>query len=76
MSYETLNPPATRERMDAGAWTFIDVRTAEEFEQGHVAGAWNIPFALRDAGGGMAANPDFVTAMKRHFATDAHLVFG
>ena len=75
-SFETLNPPATRERMDAGAWTYIDVRTVEEFDQGHVPGSWNVPFAFRDPTEGMVPNPEFVAAIKRHFATDSHLVFG
>ncbi len=34
----------------AGAITWIDVRTADEFRQQHVAGAVNIPYEEIDAG--------------------------
>ena len=44
---------------------FVDVRTVEEFDAGHPAGSVNVPWALRDASGGMAANPDFVAAMQK-----------
>ena len=76
MTIETLNPTASRERMDAEAWTYVDVRTVEEFDQGHVPGAWNIPFAFRDPAGGMLPNADFVEVLKRHFTFDSHLVLG
>ena len=76
MTFETLNPPATRERMDAGAWIYVDVRTVEEFDQGHVPGVWNVPFAFSDPSGGMVPNADFVEVMKRHFTFDSHLVLG
>ena len=76
MSYETLNPSATRERMEAQDWTYVDVRTVEEFEQGHVPGAWNIPFAFRDPARGMVPNPDFIEVLKRHFTFESHLVLG
>ena len=39
MSYETLNPPGSKERLDGG-WTYVDVRTVEEFEAGHAPGAF------------------------------------
>ena len=76
MTFETLNPPATRERMDAPGWIYVDVRTVEEFDQGHVPGAWNVPFAFRDPSGGMVPNPDFVEVMKRHFTFESHMVLG
>ena len=76
MSFETLNPTATRERMDGGEWTYIDVRTVEEFDQGHVPGAWNVPFVFHDPMAGKVPNPDFVAVINNHFATDAKLVFG
>lgn len=34
MSFETLNPSATRERINAEQWVYVDVRTVEEFDQG------------------------------------------
>ena len=76
MTFETLNPPATRERMDGGDWIYVDVRTVEEFVQGHVPGAWNVPFAFSDPAGGMVPNADFVEVMKCHSTFDSHLVLG
>ncbi len=76
MTFETLNPPATRERMNAEDWVYVDVRTVEEFEQGHVPGAWNVPFAFSDPSSGMVPNAAFVEVMKRHFTFDSHLVLG
>ncbi len=76
MIFETLNPPATRERMDGGNWIYVDVRTVEEFVQGHVPGAWNVPFAFSDPAGGMVPNAAFVEVITRHFTFDSHLVLG
>ena len=76
MTFETLNPPATRERMEAEDWVYVDVRTVEEFDQGHVPGACNIPFAFSDPATGMVQNPDFVEVIKRHFTPESHLVLG
>ena len=59
----------------AEGWTYVDVRTVEEFEAGHPAGAVNVPLMLA-AGGGMAQNPDFARAMAGAFAKDAKIVVG
>jgi rhodanese-related sulfurtransferase len=59
----------------AEGWTYVDVRTAQEFEAGHPAGAVNVP--LMHAGpGGMTPNPDFVRVMNAAFAKDAKIVLG
>ncbi|MCP3917191.1 MAG: rhodanese-like domain-containing protein [bacterium] len=42
----------------------MDVRTVEEYEAGHVPGAFNIPYAFRGAVG-MELNPNFVRATSR-----------
>ena len=54
----TIEPRALATRLDSGeAIQLIDVRTREEFEEGHIAGAINIPVddfdpaTLPDAGG-------------------------
>ncbi len=59
----------------AEGYTYVDVRTTEEFEAGHPPGAVNVPIAL-SAPGGMAPNPDFGRAMAARFAKDARLVIG
>lgn len=58
--------------MDEGV-TFIDVRTIEEFADGHVPGALNVPVSL-SAVGGMQPNPDFVEVMSALFETDQKLI--
>src|SRR5947209_19372750 len=54
---------------------YVDVRTEEEFAQGHPEGAYNIPLLLRGAQG-MRENPDFVAAVRKAFANDRKLVVG
>ncbi len=59
----------------AEGWTYVDVRTAEEFGAGHPVDAVNVPILLA-TGGGMAPNPDFARVMKAVFPKDAKLVIG
>ncbi len=72
MTYETIYPEVAKQRLDSGEWQYLDVRTVEEFEAGHVPGAFNIPYAVRGAMG-MELNRDFVTEVKKHFPADAKL---
>src|SRR5580698_3972888 len=59
----------------AEGWTYVDVRTTQEFEAGHPPGAVNVP--LMHAGpGGMVPNPDFLAVMSAAFPVDARLVVG
>lgn len=76
MSHQNLNPPRVKELVDSSeGWIFVDVRTVEEFDAGHVTGACNVPFASHGPGG-MVPNPDFIGAMKRLFPRDKPLVLG
>jgi len=59
----------------AEGWTYVDVRTEQEFEAGHAPGAVNVPVALM-AGGTMAPNPDFLPVMKAAFPQEAKIVVG
>ncbi len=52
-------------------WIYVDVRTTDEFEAGHPAGAVNVPISHRDG-----PNPDFVRVMNASFAKDAKIVVG
>lgn len=74
--YETLEPGGAKERLDRGDWIYLDIRSVEEFEQGHVPGAYNIPLLHMDPVQGMVPNPDFYEVVKKHFAPDANLVLG
>ena len=55
----------------ADGWTYVDVRTTQEFEAGHPAGAFNVPLSHREG-----PNPDFLPVMKAVFANDAKIVVG
>jgi rhodanese-related sulfurtransferase len=69
-----IGPQEASEKLAAG-WTYVDVRTTQEFEAGHPAGAVNVPVALA-APGGMRPNPDFLPVMAAAFPRDAKLVVG
>jgi len=67
-AYDTL-------RQDAGA-VYIDVRTVEEFAEGHPEGAVNIPIAFHDPAQGMVYNHEFVEVVERHYAKERKLLLG
>jgi rhodanese-related sulfurtransferase len=74
MPIRSLDPKSAHAEMQkAAGHTFLDVRTVEEFDAGHPAGAVNVPWALRDPAGGMAPNPDFVPAVKKSVASSARI---
>ena len=76
MSYESLDPEGAKKRLDGGeGWIYLDVRTVEEFEQGHIPGAYNVPLAFRGPMG-MEPNDAFVDEVGERFAKDAQLVVG
>jgi rhodanese-related sulfurtransferase len=69
-----ISPKEAKELMDAG-WTYLDVRSEREFEQGHPAGAVNVP--LMHAGpAGMTPNADFLAVAAAAFPKEAKLVVG
>jgi E3 ubiquitin-protein ligase RNF13 len=62
--------------LESGAgWTYVDVRTVEEFQRGHAPGAYNVPIAVTGPGG-MTLNEDFVAVMQRRFPKDTKLILG
>jgi rhodanese-related sulfurtransferase len=77
MAYTNAKPGAAKKLLDGPeGWIYIDVRTPEEFQAGHVKDAYNVPFAMRDRAGRMTPNEDFATVMKRNFPLGAKLVVG
>lgn len=74
MSVKRVDPAEAAELVAAG-WSYVDVRSTEEFEAGHPAGAYNIPLMHRTARG-MTPNPDFAAVVEGTFATDARLLVG
>ena len=73
MSYRSTNPKGAKALLDDESHTLVDVRTVEEFDAGHVPGAYNIPFAFRSPLG-MQPNPEFGPALERAFGKEAKLV--
>jgi rhodanese-related sulfurtransferase len=58
-------------------YTYVDIRSSAEFENGHPAGALNVPLIEQDEESGMMLpNPDFVRVMQANFAPDAKLLVG
>lgn len=72
-----LNSPQAAELMASTEdKLFVDVRSVQEFVQGHPDGAVNVPVAEPDQFGQMAPNPDFVQVVKALApSTDTTLVF-
>jgi rhodanese-related sulfurtransferase len=56
-------------------WLYVDVRTEQEFDEGHPAGSVNVPISHM-SGGSMTPNPDFVSVMAKAFGKDAKIVVG
>ncbi|HEY2407558.1 MAG TPA: rhodanese-like domain-containing protein [Polyangiaceae bacterium] len=69
-----VTPAEAAELMKQGS-IYVDVRSEAEFEQGHPAGALNVPL-LKNAPGGMAPNADFLTDMQAAFGTAEPLIVG
>lgn len=55
---------------------YLDVRTEEEFAQGHPAGAINIPVVFIKGPGQMEPNPDFVAVVEKVLPKGRKLVVG
>jgi rhodanese-related sulfurtransferase len=69
-----ISPKEAQDKMGEG-YTYVDVRTEEEFAQGHPEGAVNVPIMLA-GGAGMAPNPEFAKVMAASFAPSAKIVVG
>src|SRR3954468_15319590 len=69
-----IEPSEAAELVKQG-WAYLDVRSIPEFEDGHPAGAANIPL-LHMAGGRMAPNPVFQEVVEANYAKDAKIVVG
>src|SRR5580693_5946521 len=75
MSEPTRISPQEASRKLAAGFTYVDVRTTEEFGAGHPQDAVNVPL-MHAAGGGMSPNPEFVGVMVALFPKDAKIVVG
>lgn len=70
----SVDPEAAQSLLEQG-YTYLDVRSEPEFQQGQVPGAYNIPL-LHKGSQGMAPNSSFLDDVKRAFPADTRLVVG
>ncbi|MCS6797904.1 MAG: rhodanese-like domain-containing protein [Myxococcota bacterium] len=70
-----VSPREAHDLVQREGYVYLDVRTEEEFAQGHPKGAWNVPFLLSTPSG-MAPNPDFLTVVRAHFDTSTRIIVG
>jgi rhodanese-related sulfurtransferase len=59
----------------AEGWAYLDVRSIPEFEEGHPAGAANVPL-LHLQNGRMVPNADFKRVVEANYPKDAKIVVG
>jgi rhodanese-related sulfurtransferase len=71
-----LTAQQAHEQQNGGA-VYLDVRSIPEFEQGHPAGAFNVPLLHLDAATGqMRPNPEFLSVVRANFPQDTRMVVG
>ncbi|MFQ5744240.1 MAG: rhodanese-like domain-containing protein [Acidobacteriota bacterium] len=78
MSIEELSPQEVHERLNTeeGA-VYLDVRTEQEFRQGHPAGALNIPIFHLDAYTGQPQpNPEFMQVVEANVSKELPVYVG
>jgi rhodanese-related sulfurtransferase len=69
-----ISPKEASDKLAEG-YTYVDVRTVEEFEAGHPPGSVNVPIMLASPRG-MVHNPDFMRVMSSAFSKDAKIICG
>jgi rhodanese-related sulfurtransferase len=75
MPFRRVSPADANALIEKEGYSYVDVRSVQEFQAGHPKGAYNVP--LLDMGPmGMAPNPDFLKVMEKTFAKDSKLVVG
>ncbi len=75
MSHKEVTVEEAAALLDAGGHVYVDVRSVPEFQEGHPAGALNVPVMHRQALG-LAPNADFLSVMESRFPRDARLLLG
>jgi len=76
MTYQSTDPAGAKTLLAAPTpHAYLDVRSVQEFMQGHVPGAYNVPLLFMTPQG-MRPNPDFAAVVQRHFSPGDPLVLG
>lgn len=77
MSVKQVDVRQARELQSNEGYTYVDVRSTPEYDQGHPAGAHNVPLLHLDpATRQMVPNSDFLAVMQASHAPDAKLLIG
>ena len=78
MSAKTIVPEQAKEILDSdSSAVYIDVRTEQEFMNGHVPRSVNIPVVRPDPSTRqMKPNPDFVKSVSAQFEKDKRIIVG
>ena len=76
MDIKRIDPEEARALLDSGeSYTYLDVRSEEEFAQGHVPGSVNIPVATSNPmGPGLVPNPEFTSQVEAQFNKDSRII--
>ena len=69
--YRTVTPDEAKGLLEKG-YSYVDVRSVGEFDEGHVEGASNVPLLHA----GMVPNERFLDVMEAAFPKDTKLVVG
>ena len=76
MTIKHVTVAQAHQQQAAGA-TYLDVRSIPEFQQGHPAGAFNVPLLHLDPRTGqMRPNPEFLAVVKANFPAATPMVVG
>jgi len=78
MTIHRIEPEEAQAFLDSGeGYTYLDVRTAEEFAAGHVPDSINIPILVRNpAGPGLQPNSEFLGQVQEKLAQDSKVITG
>ncbi len=77
MSVRHVGVQEAHQLQTTDGYTYIDVRSVPEYENGHPKSAHNVPLLHRDSQTGqMTPNPEFLAVMQANYASDAKLLVG
>jgi rhodanese-related sulfurtransferase len=70
-----VSPADAHALMTGEGFTYVDVRTREEFDEGRPSGAVNVPFHVR-RDDELFPNPDFLSEMRARFSPQTPIILG
>lgn len=75
MSFQEVTPKEALKKIEKEGFFYLDVRSQQEFEAGHAAGARNIPiFFITDEG--REFNEHFLLEVQKHYRPADKLILG